>query len=168
MSKEKYMKQTRNINHGTRFLQVNFSLLGGKLSLPQTMVYSIMANDYLFFLENKGLYSPSNSYIGDQAGLHSDTVRDIIPILEKHGYIEKVSAKKGCTTIWHVNPVSEDGVVIYTGIRYTDKIEQILGIKKTKPKEKEKPRLVIVNKEDDSFAISTGEQDRIDNGYSPF
>ncbi|WP_171389205.1 helix-turn-helix domain-containing protein [Vibrio mediterranei] len=110
------------------FAPVYYSLFGVReLKTNDVLVYSHMANDYLFYLNERGQYQPSEQVIADKLNMSLSTVKRSIKTLEKLKYIAPVSKKKGCCTVWHVNKINDDGLPMQSKPKITKRTEVMTG-----------------------------------------
>ncbi|MUK78406.1 hypothetical protein GNP84_16080 [Aliivibrio fischeri] len=93
------------------------------------VLYSVMMNDYPFYLKERGVYQPAISILARDTGSSESTIKRSLSSLEDLGYISAISKKTGCVTIWQVYEVDKDGLPKTVEDVITDRIESITGIK---------------------------------------
>ena len=120
----KRQQTLNNTGNAGSFMALHYSMFSVEaLKTNDVLVYSHMANDYLFFLSERGQYQPSEQLIADRLGLGLNTVKRSIKTLEKQGYLKPISRKKGCCTVWHVEKVDEDGLPLISEPKITQRTE---------------------------------------------
>lgn len=72
-----------------------------KLSIVDVMVYSILWDDYLFYMDKYGFYAPSQSDLAEEAGVTRKCVNAVLQRLEKCGLLI-VTGKAGLTNKYEV------------------------------------------------------------------
>lgn len=70
-------------------------LNGVKLTANAKLAYMIMANDFMFYVRERGFYQPFNKHLAEKTGMAESTLRTALEVLEAAGLIEVVEAKEG-------------------------------------------------------------------------
>lgn len=81
-------------------------LNGIKLTANAKLAYMAMANDYLFYVRERGFYQPWNRHLAEKTGMAESTLRTALTLLENAGLIEVVEAKEGFCKKYKVLPLS--------------------------------------------------------------
>lgn len=92
----------------------------------QAILYGRMRDDFEFFTKERGMYQPSNAILSENLNSNDKTLRRAIDVLVKKGYAVRVSTRKGCCTVYHMNDITEDGLPLETPIRMTKRLKTIL------------------------------------------
>lgn len=111
------------LNKSFNFMAIPKPLLENDVGLNSNdiLLYSHMADRYLFFLEQRGKYSPGESPVSSLP-MSLATFKRSRKKLEELGYIEKVLERSNNATVWHVNPIKMNGLPSQMSPIITDSI----------------------------------------------
>ncbi len=113
-------------NTTNNFIMSDKTVIADKTLTPAAkLVYFVMADQYHFYLKNKGKYSPSQGDLAKYVGLSPNGVKKCLGQLVELGYIVEVSKKNNCSTVFHVN-MMKDGELIKVEPIITPTIQRLL------------------------------------------
>jgi hypothetical protein len=110
-----------------QFMKVRMSL---RLTMPanQLIVYSLMFDEYPYYLEQRGLYKQSEQMICSKLHMSKNTVGRTLDALEGSGYIYKIASRPNVPTIWHINDTDKDGRLIVTPPSITEPLLSLINL----------------------------------------
>lgn len=93
----------------------------------EALLYSIMADDFWFYMKHKGMYKPSDNKLAEKLGCSRGAVIRARESLEVKGYIKVISKRSNCSTIWHVNDIDKSGKPIIADPIITEPMKILLA-----------------------------------------